>query len=134
MVNKVRVTLDVTLRARAPPAPKRQGIHFEQQQPPTQQGGSHLCEPVATSWKTPSPHKERSSLLGYFKTPQSSAGQMRDIPEHAGAREMQGPLVGAYVEDGTPQETQPRALFSVAVVLGPLILKSCSVGLVSAKI
>ena len=43
------------------------------------------------------------------------------------AREMQGPLVGAHAEDGTPRETQPRALFSVAVVLGPFILKSCSV-------
>ena len=122
MVNKVRVTLDVILQARAPPAPKRQGTHFGQQQLPAQQGSSHLCEPVAMLWKTPSPHKERSGPLGYFKTPQSSAGQTRDILEHGGvARETQGPLVGAHVEDGTPRETQPRALFSVAVVLGPFI-------------
>lgn len=133
-MNKVRVTLDVMLPARAPPAPKRQGTHFEQQQLPAQQGGTHLCEPVAMRWKTPSPHKERSGPLGYFKMPQSSAGQTRDILEHAGAREMQGPLVGAHAEDRTPQETQPSTLFSMAVVLGPLILKSCSVVLVSAKI
>ena len=96
MVNKVHVTLDVILRARASLAPKRQGTHFEQQQPPTKQGDSHFCEPVATRWKTPSPHKERRcGPLGYLKTTHSSEGQMRDVLEHAGKRELQWSLSGS---------------------------------------
>ena len=136
MVNKVRVTLDVILQARAPPAPKRQGTHFGQQQLPAQQGSSHLCEPVAMRWKTPSPHKERSSPLGYFKTPQSSAGQTRDILEHGG-REGKG---NAGALSGSPRRGRdsPGNTAQGAVQCGcgfrTLHFKILFGGLVSAKI
>lgn len=67
MVNKVCVTSDVICR-HEPPAPKRQGTHFEQQQPAsTKQGDSHFCEPVATHRKTLSPQRKEMRPTWLFQ-------------------------------------------------------------------
>lgn len=49
---------------------------------------------------------------------------MRDVLEHAGEGNCSGLLAGAHPRAGIPHEKQPPAPLSVALVLGPLILKS----------